>query len=779
MRKLFYYLLFNFCLLPSLYSQFEIIGSNEFGRIFGVTYDTQTENKLYAITMSNHILTSDDNGQNWHILYSIPYGNFNKFENNLKNYGDNHLSYSLRGNGALGRTVHLLNIISQEIEKLYVAPDPNPGGDSWISSYSIAPTDNDYIMISMGYPLGLGSGNKTYYSANGGNSWSLIYDSTTNLDIIPEQVAIHPTHPQKLFITMGNGPTDTDGGLWTSMDGGVNWNEQLNGYVLSPISFHPTNPDEIWIGTGISFGTSPETLFKSTNGGASWTEVSLNWTDYLLDCINVIQFNPSIPHNILILEENEVAISHDGGATWNLIVYPDALDNPEEYSYGLDASFNPFNENEVFISANYYPMFSTNKGQSMVRVKTPYSHSTGNIHFLSKDGEEHLYYGVQYGYVHKDLNTEEESAFDILPLHFVTNNSGTSVKIDPKNLGRIFTFSGGFMGYNLNISEDHGESIFPIYNTFSNELWDVKTLPGENHKVWASFSAGSNNTEFLEIDFSDIDNIQNNFLPAPNTPGPITSFFFPENNADVAFLVKGSRVVKTETGGQSWTLMSNGLESLNVNNDIIFKLTQNPLTPSQLSIASSKGIFSSTNSGETWTQKLPGIYHNLKHSTVSENEWIAITHDSDVTEFAIKVSTNGGESWETIEDEILMHLKTANVISSTDLHFYEHFVDIYVGTSGLGIVKFTLDLETLSIIDTELPTGKKLILYPNPTSDHFTVLTDETIQTMEIYSMTGQRLITQNKNAKTLHVSHLSSGTYIVKIIFENGDIHSEKLIRK
>jgi xyloglucan-specific exo-beta-1,4-glucanase len=780
MRKLLYFLLFQFFLLPSSYSQYEIMGSSEFGRIFGLTYDLTTANKLYAISMSNHILTSADNGQSWTIFHSLPNGYFNQVDNNLKNYGTTHLSFALRlKNAALGRTVHLLNINSNQIDQEYVAPNPNPGGDSWVSSYSIYPGNNDFVMISMGYPLGFGAGEKTYYTSDGGSNWNLIYDSTQNLDIIPGKVAIHPTNPQKLYITMGNGNTNVDGGLWISENGGADWTVKIEGIVLGPISFHPENPNEIYVGTGISFGEYPENLYKSTDGGTTWNVISIPWTDYLLDCINVIQFNPSNPQNILVLEDNEVAISNDGGATWNLTVYPDALDNPEDYSYGLDASFNPFNENEVFISANYYPMFSTNKGQSMARLKTPYSNSTGNINFLSKDGEEHLYYGVQYGFVHKDLNTEEESAFDILPINFVTNNSGTSLKIDPKNLGRIFSFSGGFMGYNLYISEDHGENAHPIYNTFSIQLDDVQTLPGENQKVWASFSAGGTNIEFLEIDFSDLDNIQTNFLPTPNLPGPLTRFLFPENNANLAFVAKGSRILKTETRGQSWTLMSNGLESLNLESDLIYQLTQNPLNPSQFSIASTKGIFTSTDSGENWTQKLPGINQNMKHSTVSENVMIAASHDSDFSEFKIKVSTNNGESWETLSDERFLHLHTTHTISSTDFHFYENFVDIYVGTSGLGVVRFTLDLNTLSIIDSDIPTKNSVILFPNPTKDTFTISTEKNIQKIDIYAMSGQRLISHSSTSKTLNVSHLNPGVYIVKILFENGETVSEKLIRK
>lgn len=778
MRKNTFLLLINFCCISLLFGQFEVIGSNEYGRIFGVTYDKTTENKLYAITLGNHILSSEDNGENWDIFYSINNGSFNKLDNNLKNYHDDKLTYAvLSSNAVVSRTLFVLDIATKSISHEYTTPLPDPSSEgNWITSYNISESDSDYALVSVGFKIGLGNYEKTFYTTDGGETWDEVYYTVNNLNIFPGQVAIHPENPEKLYITRGNGDTDTDGGLLISEDGGQTWEEKIPGIVLQPISFNPTNADEIWIGTGISFGAYPENLYKSTDGGDTWNIVPIEWTEYLLDCINVIQFNPSDPLNMVILEDNEVAISNDGGATWELFVYENALDNPEEYSYGLDASFNPFSENELFISANYYPMFSTDKGETMVRVKTPYFHSDGQVNYFNNGEEEHLYYGVQFGFSHKDIQTSEDTGYNIMPLNFVTNNSGTSVIADQNMAGRVYTFSGGFMGSNLSVSDNHGDTQNQIYSIFSNNLHDVKSFPDNENKVWASFSSFGDNPEIYEIDFSDLGNIQSTSITLPSSSGVVTGILFDPENSSNAVVVKGSRVHKTMDGGSSWTEISEGLDALNIDADMIFKLTQNSLNSDQMSIASNKGIFTTVDNGANWTQLNNTFAHNMKHSTITDGHIIAATHDSDVSEFGLTYSKDGGETWEQITDEEVMFLNSSNVFSSTDFNFHDEFVDVFVGTSGLGVIKFTIDLTTLKVIDTDLLGKNSTVIYPNPTSDFINIESKEEIKSVEIYSLTGQKVLTGSSD-KT-NVSHLNKGIYLVKVQLKNGKTETHKLVK-
>jgi len=72
------------------------------------------------------------------------------------------------------------------------------------------------------------------------------------------------------------------------------------------------------------------------------------------------------------------------------------------------------------------------------------------------------------------------------------------------------------------------------------------------------------------------------------------------------------------------------------------------------------------------------------------------------------------------------------------------------------------------------------VVYPNPTTGIFNikVSNDETIQKVEIVDILGKKVATITKNTSQVDVSHLSNGTYIVKI--SNGDYnYTQKLIKK
>lgn len=778
MKKFFLFVLVNLLVINQLKGQLEVMGSQEYGRIFEVTYDPTTPNQLFAITLSNHIVRSQDNGQTWEIFYGIPNSHFSQMVKTLKMHGEHLLSFTASSTSMPNsRSVFLLNTETKTIEKQYTPPHPDPNAaQNWVNSYDISKSDPNYAIISVGYKIGLSNYEKIYYTKNGGQNWTMIYYTVDNFNIFSGEVALNPANPSKIYISRGHGDTEIDGGLLISEDEGQTWTEKLAGIILDPISFHPENPNEVWVGGGIGSGVSIENLYKSTDGGNTWNIVPINWTSYILDCITRIEFNPQNPSHILVLEENEVAVSEDGGNTWNVVVYPSAYDNPESYSYGLKASFNPYNENEVFISANYYPMFSTDKGQSMVRIKTPYFSSLGNLHYVTGENEEHLYYGVQNGFVHQNELTHEEESYNILPIHFVTTNSATTIIPDRNKIGRIYSYSGGFMGYNLQVSDDHGSTQTPIFNAFLNTLNALTPTPENENIILAGFSFNNDSPELYRIDFTEIDNVQVEALNLPNATGFITGILFPTSDSNTVLMAFGSRVYKSNDGGNTWNLSSNGLEALNLNADVILKMVKNPLNSSQISIGTSKGIFTSIDGGENWTQISSFVTHNLAHSTLVNGHILAATHDSDASNFKISFTSNGGENWTQIPNENLIHINSSHVFSSTDFQFFDDYAYVYVATPDLGIVRHLIDLETLEVIDSDFMNSELAIIYPNPTKDSFQIKSKNKIEKVEVYSLTGQHLL--NSSSHQVNVSNLNPGIYIVNIRFKNGQIISKKLIR-
>ncbi|WP_026450708.1 T9SS type A sorting domain-containing protein [Aequorivita capsosiphonis] len=70
--------------------------------------------------------------------------------------------------------------------------------------------------------------------------------------------------------------------------------------------------------------------------------------------------------------------------------------------------------------------------------------------------------------------------------------------------------------------------------------------------------------------------------------------------------------------------------------------------------------------------------------------------------------------------------------------------------------------------------------YPNPVSDVLHINSNETIDSVAVYTITGQRVsnITSNNNNKELNISNLASGVYLVKVT-SNGSVENLKVVKQ
>ena len=772
MKKIIYFLLVFQAFLQTGFAQFETIGSEEFGRIFDLTYDANVENKVYALTMGNHIISSDDNGANWEILYSLPNGSME----NLK-YLESLNALAFQSKFTSQAQVFIFDLETGSVSKIYTLPS-QAADNEWVSDYSIWGQDSNYVSAIQNFTIGLSNYAKVQYSEDGGENWNEIYYTVDNLNIFPEKILIHPDDNQKLFLSLGNGDTDTDGGLWVSEDAGQNWTDKIPGIVLSPIEINPSDTNEIYVGTGISFGAYPENLYRSVDGGNSWETIAITWNDYLLDNIISIKINPNNPDDIVVLEDNEMIISNDGGATWDQYVYENASDNVENYYYGLNASFNPFNENEILISANYYPFRSLDKGITMERLKSEFFVCDGNVNIFKTETAEHLYYGAQFGFAHRNLISGDENHYDIMPLNFVSNSPGTTLRLDPNVEGRVYTFSGGFMGSTLSVSNEHGANKTALFTDFVNDFDAVNSYSETENTIIASFSSFGENIQLKKIDFNDLGNVQITPLNTPQATGRIMSILIDRNNENNLLVSQGGRIYKSADGGASWSESSSGLESLGADADLIVKLDQNLFNENELIIATSLGVFKSSDYGENWEMINENFAHNIKFSTEIDGQIVGAVHNSQISEFSVFSSVDGGENWDYVNAEDLFEIRSNHVFSSTAFDFNEDTAEIYIGSGDLGLVKYTLDLETMAVSDPEFISQDQTGIYPNPASGIVNISAKSEIENIEVYALTGQK-INAETTANSINITHLNKGIYLIIIQLENGRIETHKLIKK
>ncbi|HOI32169.1 MAG TPA: T9SS type A sorting domain-containing protein, partial [Bacteroidales bacterium] len=145
---------------------------------------------------------------------------------------------------------------------------------------------------------------------------------------------------------------------------------------------------------------------------------------------------------------------------------------------------------------------------------------------------------------------------------------------------------------------------------------------------------------------------------------------------------------------------------------------------------------------------------------------------TDMSNFAIYYTTDHGDTWETISNKDLYSVNAFH----TYFEFQEEIAMAYINTTDLGLLKVNIDLTSVGITDPDSPSQKALNLYPNPVMDYLTVRSDEKINTVSVYDLSGKLIISTETNVVDL--SLLKQGFYLVQIKTITGKLFTEKIIR-
>lgn len=759
---------FLLCACFSAWSQLSFEASSNYGKLEAITYDMTTANKMYAATQGNHIVVSNDNGATWSLFYSYPGSDF---------ITDMRL---LPGNGGLSfstmAAVHFLDLGTQTITHTFPVPQNNvPGaGNSYVSSYSVFDAAGTVMIVDTGFSVGFGSQGKTFYTANGGDDWTEVYYTVDNDNVFINSVAICPNDSKKLFLMRGLGDTDVDGGLWISKDNGDNWTEHLPGIPFEAIAFNPANLDDVFLGTSISFGDVPEALYRSADQGDNWDEIDVTFTNETLDNITSIVFNPVNPSEMIMLDENEILRSANGGATWSSTVYPVGISM--DYYYGITASFNPFNSGQIAITTDFFPQSTSNGGGTLAQITAKFYNIISTS--VAKYGDDvHLYYGSRGGRLHKNITSGETSENDIEgPDSF--NPKRNYMFADPTIPGRVFTYASmGFFGGNVNVSTDYGVTTTNIMQGFGDDVQELTIDPNNSNIIYVSMRSGEGGT-VTKLDISDLGDVIATDIVTPEVSefgdGVVTGIVINPADSDEIYISKRTKVFKSVNGGDTWQEKTDGLEAIVSGADLIWDMAVNPLNPAQMTLCSNAGIFTTTDFAENWELVHPGgNVKRIKHSPANNGVIVGSTFAHENGLSAISYSVDSGANWTTVSEEDLNHIQAY----SMDYDFDGDKIHAYIGTTDLGVVKYTITDLQLGVNHPSLESS--IGIYPNPATGIVTIDAGIgiAIESVAIYSMTGQKVL--ETNATSLDVSALSNGIYVVKVTTGTGKSLSQKLVKE
>lgn len=687
-----------------------------------------------------------------------------------------------------------------------------------IKSIAIMPNDSNIIFIGTGevYNYGKAIGGRAVRITRGsygigilkstdyGRTWTKSLDWSYNNERGVNDIEIDRNNPSRIWAA-------TTEGVYTSTDGGNEWQLSLNIIMANDIDIHPDSSNIVYAACG-NFGSNGHGIYRSTNYGQSWTKLTsgLPQTFGGKAVIDISKSNPSIIYASIGNGYTSGAgtwlcRSTNGGLNWQIINTTDYATYQGWFSHWV--GIHPQNPN--FILCGGIDIWkSTNGGTTLTKKtdwaawyfgETPIGGPEGPPHYVHADqhsvtfhpqNPNIIYFGTDGGVFR---STDGGETFEGLNGGYQTTqfyygfsssftnpnlaiggmqDNATAIYTGKLNWRRVIGGDGCQTGINQNDNNI-------LYGTYQN-LFLLKSTDGGNRFISITPTGRSN-------------------------PAFVAPVIVCLSNPDVIY-AGSSYLHKSTDAGQSWVTMNSG--NL-IDGNPIMAIGVSPTSTDTLYLAtapvnSRAKIFRSTNGGVTFTNitgNLPDRYiediavdptnskivyivlsgfgtSHLFKSADGGNSWIDIGSTlPDVPSSAIVInplntqqlffgndlgvyfSSNGGNSWTNISNG----LPYGCIV--IDLNFIPNGQLIRAITHGNGVYQIRLDDILTKVEKVEYTTNYQLLQnYPNPFNSSTKIefyLKENADVTLNIFDISGQLIASIKKE-------NLSKGTNSLPINFSN-----------
>jgi len=222
--------------------------------------------------------------------------------------------------------------------------------DALVTDLAVDPQDSHRLLLACQYGV--------YCSENGGVAWDPVVAGLPHPHV--RRIAFCLGQPNVVYLTLWARPGQWpwQGGVYKSVDRGVNWSACLQGlprYVGQPgqasertanydrLVVHPDNPDVVYVG-GCSWGNAD--IYKTTNGGRTWTgtmrrgtggNTEDGWITFWGPDVQCLSMSPFDPETLYFGTSGKVYKTTDGGQYWRQ-VYTRMLPDGRFQGTGLEVT---------------------------------------------------------------------------------------------------------------------------------------------------------------------------------------------------------------------------------------------------------------------------------------------------------------------------------------------------------------------------------------------------------------------------------------------------------